>query len=226
MGKRYASDGRQSKSDGLYGQRSYEGKVRMQRASKSAGKNVRPPRLPVEPKWRAGGWIARRLARHLNSDAEDVSLGHLRAGLVGFTDHYGAWRAAAAIVGPSVRHGVLGPHPLARKTVERFNRLASRARLPFRLSDKGHPELVDDARTAVVHLLWEFFQSPALGRLKQCRRCGRWFADESKNRTRVWCGRSCRNQAWNRQARRAAGHSQYKPRKKKREVVAGAARKR
>jgi hypothetical protein len=136
---------------------------------------------------------------------------------------YGAWRAAAAILAPSLP--LRAGYPLAPETVRRFNRLATVCLVMpwlFETERRPHPERplppggkrvtvaafrVRDVRGEVLKELWHLLQSPARERLKRCVHCGAWFADTTKNRGGLYCSGSCRDKAWTREQRRAAGHS-------------------
>jgi len=75
----------------------------------------------------------------------------------------------------------------------------------------------------IIHMLWELIESRARDRLKVCRTrtCGKWFADKMKNGGGVYCSASCKDRGWNRSRRRAAGHTQYRGRRRNVHSVKG-----
>lgn len=164
------------------------------------------------PPWQAGAATAEALAASLNNVAH---YGRLIAeggpgGGPPLAHIYRAWSAAVAILEPSLREGVLADqlHP---ETVRRFTRFASHHPITLAVQAPRTPFIGgEDAGDDVAFLLWELFRGPAWARLKRCPRCGRWFADETKNRTQRWCSEDCHNRAWTRARRREAKHAQYR----------------
>jgi hypothetical protein len=130
---------------------------------------------------------------------------------------YGAWRAAEAVLLPSLPH--IDPNSLAHRTVVRFNRLArangaapciTEYRAPGRRVTAPSFVFRDEFVGYVVGRLWQLFVTSACKRLKHCATCKKWFADRTKNNAAKWCSLRCRDRAWNRDRRRAAGHTQYR----------------
>jgi hypothetical protein len=139
---------------------------------------------------------------------------------------YGAWRGAEAVLRPSVpdtgpvmierkyQQRVIAPHSLAHETVRRFNRLVqATGAAPHIWSTRGEPQ----ARLTYPSFSYrDEIVTSACKRLKLCGTCDRWFADSTRSNGARWCSSRCRDRAWNRQRRRAAGHKQYQPRSKRR----------
>jgi hypothetical protein len=168
------------------------------------------------PGWQGGAATATAFAKNLNAAHE---LGRqIRDGL--YPDRawwpsaswYSAWRAADAVLTPTLSDGRLARTPsfLSPATARRFEIFSARHPITFATTDRGAPIVAgDDARADIVLMLYEFFENRARDRLKRCLRCSRWFADETKNRAQRWCSEGCHRRAWNRAARRAAEHAQY-----------------
>lgn len=47
--------------------------------------------------------------------------------------------------------------------------------------------------------------------LKECRQCGQWFVDLTRNRTKKQCSETCANRWWNRERRRTGATGQRQP---------------
>jgi len=111
---------------------------------------------------------------------------------------------------------------LPAEALRRFDRLAQAN--PVRLAFTGWgaawwPTIaasssLGDVRDGLgVIWLWEALGAPgALVRLKRCLKCGEWFADETRNRSKKRCSASCTSQWWDRGQRRRSGHSPYRER--------------
>lgn len=178
-------------------------------------------KIRVRPGWQAGAATAAGFAKNLNAAGE--LLRQIRAGRYphrAWLPHatwYSAWRAAEAILRPSLRNGGLARSPwfLAPESAHRFERVSRAHPVTFTTWERGIPNVAgEDARADVVLMLYEFFESRARDRLKVCAGCDRWFADETKNRAQRWCSDECHTRGWGRAARRAAGHAQYTHAKK------------
>src|SRR5262249_9164980 len=138
---------------------------------------------------------------------------------------YVAWRAAAAILRPSLPNIV--PACLAAETVWRFNRLADASGATPRIMEyrmRGQSSLRtthvtlsyrDETVGQVVARLWNLLSTSACERLRSCDRCDRWFADVTRNKTQRWCSTRCHDRGWNRQERRAQRHAQYRRKNKR-----------
>lgn len=76
----------------------------------------------------------------------------------------------------------------------------------------AEPGTADRAAGYVQEILRTFFGVGLAQRLKQCELCRRWFADMTRNRSKLRCGvGTCTaSRAWPRARRRAAGHTQYR----------------
>jgi hypothetical protein len=100
--------------------------------------------------------------------------------------------------------------------VSEFNRLARMHPVPLKLwlrrSKKGRLEIVPSLEPSSheqlsLCFLWEdFFSNRGWERLKRCPRCGKWFPDKTKNRSKKRCSAKCTARWWNRSRRREAGH--------------------
>jgi len=168
-------------------------------------------RIRIRPSWQAGAATAKAFAHNLNGArhfGEQIREGWYpdRSWLPRST-WYSAWRAAEAVLRPTLRDGVLARSPgsLAPETERRFERFSRANAVFFTVHDVAG----EDVRPHAVHMLFELFESRARDRLKYCPACCRWFVDETKNRTKRWCDTQCHRRGWNRAARRAAGHAQY-----------------
>lgn len=75
-------------------------------------------------------------------------------------------------------------------------------------ADPGTP---DRAAVYIQEIVRTFFGMGLSERLKRCEVCRRWFADTTRNRSKLRCGiGACTaSRAWPRARRRAAGHAQY-----------------
>jgi hypothetical protein len=76
-------------------------------------------------------------------------------------------------------------------------------------ADPGTP---DRAAVCIQEIVRTFFGMGLSERLKRCEVCRRWFADTTRNRSKLRCGiGACTtSRAWSRARRRAAGHAQYR----------------
>lgn len=98
-----------------------------------------------------------------------------------------------------------------------FNRLAKKYPIPLKLDLKkdtnGKFEIEATSHSSsyaqnVLWLLWRFyFHDAGWERLKRCPFCKKWYADGSKNKTKLYCSRPCHDRSWNRPRRRNAGHT-------------------
>lgn len=103
---------------------------------------------------------------------------------------------------------------------ERFNRFARTTPIKLSLSslrtprgwillpawNVGGSEDPGGGRVGFAVLqLWRALGVGAVGRLKKCRACRKWFADESRNRSKKQCGPACASRWWDRGRRRRAG---------------------
>jgi hypothetical protein len=171
------------------------------------------------PGWQGGAATAVAFAKNLN-DARDLGR-QIRDGLYPdrawwpFASWYSAWRAADAVLTPTLSDGRLARTPsfLSPATARRFEMFSARHPITFAMTDRGAPIVAGDGADIVL-MLYEFFESRARDRLKRCLHCSRWFADETKNRAKRWCSEECHSRAWDRAARRDAGHKQYATAKK------------
>jgi hypothetical protein len=172
--------------------------------------------VQVRPGWQAGVATAAAFAKNLN-DARELGA-EIRSGRYPRREWllratwYSAWRAAEAILRPTLRDGLLVRSPwfLAPESARRFERFSAAHGVFFTAGRHGIPIVAgDDARAMVVLMMYEFFESRARDRLKCCLACRRWLVDETRNRTRRWCSDKCHTRGWSRAARRAAGHAQY-----------------
>jgi hypothetical protein len=142
---------------------------------------------------------------------------------------YGAWRAADAILGPSLPR--IDASTLAHETVRRFNRLAEATGVAPRIAELRthvqphyrvtHVSLTyrDPAVGFVVERMWQLFVTGGCTRLRLCGKCGRWFADGTKNNRQMWCSARCRDRAWNRERRRKSKLRGSKRRMKRRRAT-------
>jgi predicted RNA-binding Zn ribbon-like protein len=174
-------------------------------------------RVAVRPVGVLGTGSAEIFARNMN-EALDMA-DRIRAGDTMWrpsAEAYGAWRAANAVLRPTLMDGLLSRSGrfLAMETVRRFNRFATANAVRFGLTEPAAAPIIDNILQEVVHRLWELFESPARDRLKVCIPCGRWFTDFSRNRGRSFCSTQCHDRAWSRSRRRAARHSQYRRRER------------
>lgn len=61
------------------------------------------------------------------------------------------------------------------------------------------------------YVLWKVCEAQvALDRVKQCMRCGKWFVDETRNKSAARCSAACTAKWWDRLRRRKARHAQYR----------------
>jgi hypothetical protein len=148
---------------------------------------------------------------------------------------YGAICATRVILEPSMP---LAPFParLAEQTITKFRRLGARhpAQLDLinvtqlGLQDGPEREKVGrplvavpldmvtiqspgaDPCGAAVAQIWRLMGLPERDRLKRCPTCGTWFVDPTRPKRKISCGPRCHEARWNRRARRAAGHAQYR----------------
>lgn len=63
--------------------------------------------------------------------------------------------------------------------------------------------------------LWSLMTTPLAYRLRQCPECETFFIDKTKNRSGIYCGPGCRRNHWNYAQRKVAGHTRFKPRKRR-----------
>ena len=80
---------------------------------------------------------------------------------------------------------------------------------------KDVPPLTVEGTSERVHtlLLWAiktYAGKDVAARIKKCQYCNRWFADVTRNRSRLRCSSRCTWRTWNRPKRREAGHRQYR----------------
>jgi predicted RNA-binding Zn ribbon-like protein len=150
---------------------------------------------------------------------------------------YGAICATRVILEPSMP---LAPFParLAEQTITKFRRLGARhpAQLDLRnvtrlglpdpeRKEVGHPLVAvpveavtiqshgDDPCGTALARIWRLIGLRERDRLKRCPGCGTWFVDPTRPKRKISCGPRCHNaRRWSRAARRAAGHTQYRPR--------------
>ena len=72
----------------------------------------------------------------------------------------------------------------------------------------------DTLTATMLALLWEYyFQNKGYDRLKRCPKCKKWFVDETRNKSQIYCSHHCGNLYWNRAQRREAGHKGQVPQK-------------
>ncbi len=164
----------------------------------------------ARPSWQGGAATATAFAHNLNEArhfGEQIREGwYPNRSWLPRSTWYSAWRAADAVLRPSLQDGIMPRSPrLAPETERRFERFSRANGVHFTIHDVAG----DDARPHAVHMLFELFESRARDRLKCCPACHRWFVDETKNRTKRWCDAQCHRRGWSRAARRAAGHAQY-----------------
>ncbi len=159
-----------------------------------------------DPTRRPGAARAEGFARSLNQRADWAR--QIREGFRGIGRMYGAWCAVHAVLSASVENGRISRQNgvLSPESVRRFRRFAvATGGIPLDLTDIGGPIVGgEDPRAEILYMLWEIIESRARDRLRVCRACGRWFADEMKSARAVYCSASCKNRSWNRPRRRAA----------------------
>lgn len=106
------------------------------------------------------------------------------------------------------------PDPLF--AINHFNDLAKKHPVTLQVSvsktESGQlitsPTHTGDTLTAnMLILLWEcYFQGNGYERLKRCPVCKKWFVDETKNKSQIYCTNHCGNLWWDRPRRKEAGH--------------------
>jgi hypothetical protein len=76
----------------------------------------------------------------------------------------------------------------------------------------AEPGTPDRAAVYIQEIVRTFFGTGLSERLKRCEVCHRWFADTTRNRSKLRCGiGACTaSRVWTRPRRRAAGHAQYR----------------
>jgi len=70
---------------------------------------------------------------------------------------------------------------------------------------------------SILRTIAMFFDGDNWERIKRCPQCGNWFVDNSKNKSKERCSKSCTNRWWSRDRRKQEGHGKGKKRRKRRE---------
>lgn len=130
----------------------------------------------------------------------------LRAALVGLTWNE-AWHEAEKIL---LSPDAVNPFNVFAENV-RFVLRAEKHRTGQRHVPVMIPLMGQDYRGQVVALLWHaLFRTQEGDRLKRCSQCQtKWFVDQSRNKSRMWCSEKCKWRWWDRKRRKKARHSQY-----------------
>lgn len=79
--------------------------------------------------------------------------------------------------------------------------------IPDPFTAEGTPERV---HTLLLRAIRYYAGKDLAARIKRCQHCNRWFADITRNRSKLRCSQKCTSRTWNRAKRREASHKQYR----------------
>lgn len=90
-----------------------------------------------------------------------------------------------------------------------FNDLAAKHSTILQVGPAGPQTRWENRLDQVLWLVWRYyFHDRGWERLKRCTACQRWLVDETRNKSKQFCSRSCHDRQWSRAQRRASGHRQ------------------
>jgi hypothetical protein len=81
---------------------------------------------------------------------------------------------------------------------------------PPTVSREGTPDRV---HTLLLRAVRTYAGKDVAARIKKCQHCNKWFADVTRNRSKLRCSARCTWRTWSRARRREASHTQARNRK-------------